>query len=74
VLDPAVFKAQGLPGYPDEPDGLDFDQLTTALTTAASTGGCIGLSVTIYDPEQDPDRSDANAIVNLIRETIQAKD
>lgn len=71
VLDPEVFTAQGLPDVPDEPDGLDIDQLTAVLTTAASTGGCVGLSVTIYDPDQDPDRSGAEAIVQLIGATVQ---
>ncbi|WP_166351022.1 arginase family protein [Phytoactinopolyspora limicola] len=69
VLDPTVFQAQGLPEHADDPDGLNLNQ----LTTAANTGGCIGLSVTIYDPQQDPDHSDANTIVNLTRKTIQAK-
>jgi arginase len=72
VLDPEVFAAQGLPDYPDEPDGLDWDQLTAAVTSAASAGGCVGLSVTIYDPEQDPDHSGARRIVRLIGETVQA--
>ncbi|WP_206313762.1 arginase family protein [Streptomyces coryli] len=72
VLDPEVFGAQGLPDYPDEPDGLDFGQLTAVTTEAVGTGGCAGLSVAIYDPEQDPDSADAEATVNLVRETIRA--
>jgi arginase len=72
VLDPAVFGAQGLPDYPDEPDGLDLAQLTSVTTEAIAAGGCVGLSVAIYDPEQDPDGSDAAATVDLVRETVRA--
>jgi arginase len=72
VLDPGVFPAQGLPDYPDEPGGLDWPQLTASLTAAVRAEGCLGLSVTIYDPEQDPDRSGARRIVRLVREAVHA--
>lgn len=71
VLDPLVFPAQGLPGYPDEPGGLDWGQLTTVLTQAAGTGGCLGMSVTIYDPDQDPERSGALRIVELVGDSLR---
>jgi arginase len=66
VLDPEEFAAQGVPGGADEPNGLSWDALTRLLTTAVSQGGCIGWSVTIYDPEQDPSRADAARIVKLV--------
>jgi arginase len=72
VLDPEVFGAQGLPDFPHQPDGLDLAQLAAVTTEAIGAGGCVGLSVTIYDPEQDPDGSDAGATVNLVGETIRA--
>lgn len=72
VLDPDVYTAQGLPGIPEEPDGLTWAELTRALTGAVSVGCCAGLSVTIYDPDQDPDRTEAAAIVQLIGETVRA--
>jgi arginase len=72
VLDPEVFPAQGLPDYPDEPDGLDLAQLTAVTTEAIGAGGCAGLSVAIYDPDQDPDGSGAAAAVGLVRETVRA--
>jgi arginase len=68
VLDPAVFRAQGLPGVADEPDGLTWDALTAALTAAVARGGCVGLSVAIYDPDQDPDRAEARRITRLLGE------
>ena len=73
VLDPQIFGAQGLPGYPDEPGGLTFDQLQEALTAAMSAGGCIGMSVTIYDPAQDPQRTDAKNIASLIEGALTAR-
>ncbi|MFD6138993.1 arginase family protein [Promicromonospora sp. NPDC060271] len=72
VLDPEVFPAQGLPDYPDEPDGLDLAQLTAITTEAIGAGGCVGLSAAIYDPEQDPDGSCAAATVDLVRATVRA--
>jgi arginase len=68
VLDPAEFAAQGVPGDPDEPNGLSWDALTSVLTTAVSQGGSIGWSVAIYDPEQDPTRADAERIVRLVHD------
>lgn len=68
VLDPEVFAAQGVPGDPGEPNGLGWEALTSVLTTAVSAGGCVGWSVAIYDPEQDPSREDAHRIVRLVNE------
>jgi arginase len=66
VLDPVAFPAQGLPDVDDDPGGLSPAQLTTALTAAAAGGGCAGFSVAIYDPDQDPDRSGARQVVDLV--------
>jgi arginase len=66
VLDPAEFAAQGVPGGVDEPDGLTWQALTDLLTTAVGEGGCIGWSLAIYDPDQDPSRSEADRIVQLV--------
>lgn len=74
VLDPLVFPAQGVPDYPDEPDGLTLDQLTAALIAAFGAGGCAGLSVTIYDPELDPDGSCAEHVIELIRRVVHSQD
>ncbi|MFD4462633.1 arginase family protein [Nocardia sp. NPDC058480] len=72
VLDPEQFPAQGLPDVADEPHGLTWDQLTRALTAAVARGGCIGWSLAIYDPDQDPDRSDAQRIVRLVADIMTA--
>jgi arginase len=68
VLDPKGFAAQGVPGAPGEPNGLSWEALTSVLTTAGGEGGCIGWSIAIYDPEQDPSRADALRIVRLVNE------
>lgn len=68
VLDPVEFPAQGLPDFPDEPGGLTWAELTATLTAALSQGGCVGLSLAIYDPDQDPTREDAQRVVQLAAE------
>jgi arginase len=68
VLDPQWFAAQGVPGAPGEPDGLSWEALTTVLSTAVGEGGCVGWSVAIYDPEQDPSRADAHRIIRLVND------
>jgi arginase len=65
VLDPVHFKAQGLPDIGDEPGGLTWRQLTDLLIAAVETGGCLGWSLAIYDPDQDPHRTGARQIVEL---------
>ncbi|NEW56173.1 arginase family protein [Nocardia cyriacigeorgica] len=72
VLDPSVFNAQGLPDVEDIPGGLTWDQLTQALTAAVSSRGCVGFSMTIYDPDQDPDRSQAQRITSMVAEIAAA--
>jgi arginase len=66
VLDPVDFPAQGLPGSDDIPGGLSWAQLTDLLRVAVRTGGCLGWSLVIYDPDQDPDGSAARRIIELV--------
>ena len=68
VLDPIEFGAQGLPDVPDDPDGLTWVELTSTLTATLARGGCSGMSLAIYDPDQDPTGSDARRIVQLVSE------
>lgn len=72
VLDPTVFPAQGLPDVADEPGGLTWEQLTDLLTTAIGAGGCLGWSLAIYDPDQDPTRDGARRIVDLVGDVTAA--
>jgi arginase len=71
VLDPVVFPAQGLPDFPDEPGGLTWDQLTDlVMALFTTTAACIGGSIAIYDPDQDPNRTGAAQIVAFIRNVV----
>ena len=56
----------------DIPGGLTWDQLTELLTAAVASGGCIGWSLAIYDPDQDSDGSDAARIVQLVQAVVAA--
>ena len=64
VLDPGVRRAGPARGR-GRPGGLSWQQLTDLPVAAVGAGGCIGLSLAIYDPEQDPDGTGADAIVDL---------
>jgi len=66
VLDPVEFRSQGLPGVEDEPGGLTWTQLTELAIAAAELIGCRGLSLVIYDPDQDPHLTDAARIVDFV--------
>ncbi|MBO0677216.1 arginase family protein [Mycolicibacterium sp. S2-37] len=68
VLDPQVFAAQGLPGVPDEPGGLQWPQLVDIAGAVVESGGCVGLSLAIYDPDQDIDGGDAARIVAFVQD------
>ncbi|MDF2823807.1 MAG: arginase family hydrolase, arginase/agmainase/formiminoglutamate hydrolase [Mycobacterium sp.] len=70
VLDPLVFGAQGIVGFPDEPGGLTWAELTALGIGALGLGGCCGLSVAIYDPDQDPGGAEARRVVGLIGDLV----
>jgi arginase len=70
VLDPVVFPAQGLPGVPDEPGGLTWPGLGDLVGAALTVPGCIGMSVAIYDPEQDPGGAGASEVVRFLGTTV----
>jgi arginase len=72
VLAQSELGAQRVPGDEDTSDGLSLPQLTDVLTAALAVGDCRGLSVSIYDPDQDPDGGDARRIVQLIRDIAPA--
>ena len=72
VLDPEEFPAQAVPGDPGLPGGLTWIALTELLVAAVGAGGCLGFSVAIYDPEQDPSRADAAQIVTLVSMVMAA--
>lgn len=70
VLDPTVFPAAAVPGDDGDPGGLTWAQLTELTTGAISVGGCVGLSVALYDPTLDPERAHAPRIVALTHASL----
>jgi arginase len=57
--------------YP-QPGGLTWDQLAGLTAMALSADGCAGWSVCIYNPDLDPGRDGADAIVSYITQAIIA--
>lgn len=55
--------------YPQE-GGLSWGKLVEVAETALAEPGCAGLSVVIYNPDLDPDRSHARAIVGFLAEAL----
>jgi arginase len=72
VLALSELNAQRVPGDVDEEGGLTWSQLTEAVVAALEAGGCRGWSITIYDPDQDPDGSEARRIVRFVAEVAPA--
>jgi arginase len=68
VLDRSVMPAVDTPGRP----GLDFAQLTELVSRLVLTGRIVGLDLTIYDPERDPEGRYAPAIVDCLAEGLAA--
>jgi arginase len=71
VLDPVEFGAQGLSQGDDEPGGLTWVQLTDlVMSLFTASASCIGASLAIYDPDQDPDGTCAAQIVAFVRNVL----
>lgn len=66
VLDVAVMPAVDSPGEP----GLDFEQLSQLVALLLRHVPVIGIDVTIYDPDKDPDRRYARAIVKCLGDAL----
>jgi arginase len=62
VLATAALRAVGY----QQPGGLSWDELDAVVTTALEAGGCVGASVTIYDPDLDPDLGEAPVVARAI--------
>ncbi|WP_019890486.1 arginase family protein [Streptomyces purpureus] len=62
VLDPSVMPAVDS----QEPDGLLPDELTTLLGTLVRSERCVGLNVTVYDPDRDPDGTAGALLADIV--------
>lgn len=66
ILDQAVMPAVDSPGSP----GLDHDGLAALLRGFLASPRCIGLDVTIYDPDLDPDGTHARGLVGMLADGL----
>ena len=72
VLAQDIFTAGRVPDDEEEPGGLDWSQLTELTLAALACGGCAGWSIAIYDPEQDPDGTEAQRIVQYVADVADS--
>ncbi|WP_308290896.1 arginase family protein [Micromonospora sp. RL09-050-HVF-A] len=62
VLDPAVMPAVDAP----DPGGIAFAELEILLAGLVDTPHCLGVELTVFDPDYDPDGAYAAEIVNTV--------
>lgn len=62
VLDPAVMPAVDAP----EPGGIAFPELELLLSGLVDTPDCLGVEITVFDPDYDPDGRHAEEITESI--------
>lgn len=67
VLDPDLMPAVDSP----EPGGLGWEELAGLLIPLARHPKALGMEVTIYDPELDPDRAAGSRLVDLLGEVFR---
>ena len=62
VLDPAVMSAVDAP----EPGGIAFAELEILLSGLVDTPHCLGVEITVFDPDYDPDGAHAAGITDTL--------
>ncbi|MER6677661.1 arginase family protein [Streptomyces sp. NPDC000983] len=62
VLDPSIMPAVDSP----DPDGLLPEELTALLHPLVRSPRCVGLNVTIYDPDLDPEGTAGAVLTDLV--------
>ncbi|UNO39236.1 arginase family protein [Streptomyces sp. MST-110588] len=66
VLDPSVMPAVDSP----DPGGLLTGELHDLLAPLAASPRCVGLNLTIYDPDRDPDGAGAVLLADLLESVL----
>ncbi|HYN92262.1 MAG TPA: arginase family protein [Pilimelia sp.] len=66
VLDPAVMPAVDAP----EPGGIAFGELEQLVAELVSSPHCLGLEVTVFDPDYDPDGEYAAEVVSTLADAL----
>ena len=67
VLDDAVMPAVDS----QQPDGLSYDELEALLRPVIDSGRVVGMDVTIYDPDRDPDGVAGRGLVDCLVRLLQ---
>jgi arginase len=68
VLDPAVMPAVDAPS----PGGIAFPELEILLAGLVESPHCLGVEITVFDPDYDPDGSYAEEITNAVAAGLAA--
>lgn len=68
VIDPVQMPAVDSP----EPDGLDPGTLVSVVRTLVASPGAVGMDVTIYDPDRDPELRHGREIVDMLASVFEA--
>ncbi|WP_343716178.1 arginase family protein [Inquilinus sp.] len=66
ILDQTVMPAVDSPGSP----GLDYAGLAELLRGFVASPRCLGLTITIYDPDLDPDGAYAGGLVSMLADGL----
>lgn len=69
LLNPAIMPAVDSP----EPGGPLADELISLMTPLVQHPRALGLSVTVYDPAFDPDRTCARQLINLLEQIVHTR-
>jgi len=69
VLDQTVMPAVDSPGSP----GIDPDDLVVILSALPADRRCIGMDMTIYDPDLDPNGDLARLLVSLLGQVLKQR-
>lgn len=67
VLDPAYVSAVDSP----DPGGLDPDTLVSVLRELRSRPGAAGVELTVFDPDLDPDGSQAALVADILERSLR---
>ncbi|NUR47665.1 MAG: arginase family protein [Hamadaea sp.] len=62
VLDPAVMPAVDAP----DPGGIAFAELEMLIAGLVGTPECLGMELTVFDPDHDPEGSYAHEVVEML--------
>lgn len=69
ALDPTVMPAVDAP----DPGGLDYPEAVSLLRSLLADPGCVGVNITIFDPDLDPDGTLAPVLADNLVEALSMR-